>query len=156
MKNLPLPSSPSLLAYIHTNVDYTTHSHSKGLLTRLTALNCACTRAESPLFSPGHGHNLIRNVKREMPGISINSPSFPKPQDLFSCSNYVAWMLWILKYMKLPHKLLHDLPHELCLIYRLRIRTLGVINQLHFISHSAVLHHFIIASPVVTRLFWRI
>ena len=33
MKNLPLSSSPSLLAYIRTNMDCTTHSHSKGLLT---------------------------------------------------------------------------------------------------------------------------
>ena len=41
MKNLPLPSSPSLLAYIRTNMDCTTHtcSHSKD---PLTGLNGAC------------------------------------------------------------------------------------------------------------------
>ena len=38
-EKLTTPSSPSLLAYIHTNMDCTTYSHSKD---PLTALNGAC------------------------------------------------------------------------------------------------------------------
>ena len=81
MKNLPLPSSPSLFAYIRTNMDCTTYSHSKGLL---TTLNGACVSLhvlavrESPSFSFSCGCNSTKNMRRETPGISFHSPSFPK------------------------------------------------------------------------------
>ena len=110
----------------------------------LTALNGACASLhvlavrESPLFLPSCGRNSTKNVRQEMPGISIDSPSFPKPQDWFSCSNYVAWTLWIFKVAAaqitswLTSWITSWITSWLHRIYRLRIRTQGVIIPILF------------------------